>query len=132
MAISIENKLLGKLRTKKGFTVKIYYKNVIKDVKKGFAVCFESNNVDLPSKRGLNSILVRNFIRTQIRSYFRVTEHKITSLCLGGWINDSVLYIDNTYVYKTEKEALKVAKTYNQKAIYDLEANKEIFVDYSE
>lgn len=47
---------------------------------------------------------------------------------IGLWVNDFYLYFDlSIYVYD-KKTALKIAKNYNQKAIFDWSTKSEIFL----
>ena len=49
-------------------------------------------------------------------------------LFIGYWKNENILYLDLNLSSNNKDDALIIAKKFNQKAIYDLKTNKEIFI----
>lgn len=47
---------------------------------------------------------------------------------LGAWINGAYCYFYKTHVVEDKKEAIELAKKHNQKAIYDLKNEMEVFI----
>ena len=52
-----------------------------------------------------------------------------TDLCVGAWLHEGYWYVEKVQVVADQRDALYLAKSNSQKAIYDLKEKKEIFID---
>ena len=52
-----------------------------------------------------------------------------TDLCVGCWLNNGYWYVEKVQVVADQRDALYLAKSNSQKAIWDLANKKEIFID---
>lgn len=122
-----EVSLLTVLKENGGFSVNM--KHMIVQKSDGYAVSLTNNQVYLEGDDYTDNIAIKRAIR-EIWNFLRlldITDKK--KLIIGGWINpEGVAYIDAS-IYETDKEtAVRIAKLFNQKAIYDFKNNESIFV----
>ena len=96
-----------------GFTATLKGNRIKK--KSGYCVSL-TNNKDLDIKRLIGSLYR---LQLSIKGY---------NLYIGGWVNEGIYYLDYTIIEPDKQKALKMASMFNQKAIYDLKTNSEIFV----
>ena len=47
-------------------------------------------------------------------------QHIPSTCIIGGWADNNIFYIELNKAFKNKEYALKIAKKYNQKAIYDI------------
>ena len=52
-----------------------------------------------------------------------------TDLCVGAWLHEGYWYVEKVQVVADQRDALYLAKSNSQKAIWDLANKKEIFID---
>lgn len=49
---------------------------------------------------------------------------------LGAWIDEGIIYIDISILVENKEDALELGKVNNQLAIYDIENNESIYLQY--
>lgn len=95
---------------KEGFTIKIKDDNIQ-----------QYNNTNKPYILSYKTILTIDR-KKLITTYNRLSLYESFNNCIiGGWLNTdtNIYYIELNKVYKNKTYALKMAKKYKQKAIYD-------------
>jgi len=97
---------------KEGFTVEVKNDNIQ-----------QYNNANKPYVLSYKTIITidKNRLAT---TYNRLILYKSFNNCIiGGWLDSdtNIYYIELNKAYKNKSYALKMAKKYNQKAIYDYE-----------
>jgi hypothetical protein len=64
-------------------------------------------------------------LEKELDNYKRIAKTK-KGLYVGLWVNDNIIYLDLSKLYKSKSQAIKKGIENKQKAIYDLEHQKDI------
>jgi len=108
---------------KQGFTIKLNQEtnefNQYSSTKKPFIVSYKT------------IISINKNIYPHNITYHKVDTLELNNCIIGAWFDPetNIYYIELNKVYSSKSYALKIAKKYNQKAIYDLKKELVIYVD---
>lgn len=117
----MENKqLLELINSNGGFTIDL---KIGIQPQSGFCVALKDfEQITINNNNNLDKIL-SNYIVNHKPKLFNENYY------LGCWVNDNKVYLDIVTIVKDLKLAVKLAKINKQIAIYDLDNQKEIFID---
>ena len=115
------NKIKDLLINTDGFSLDFTTKKS-KNINKGFSVSI-TNNILLDLKENTIKKLIGHLEITGLNLCIEPDK-----LLIGGWKNKNFHYLDLSVIIEDKKEALIVAKLFNQKAIWDFKKCKEVLI----
>ena len=85
---------------------------------KGYYVSIAGREVVFDNLKKLTSDMLKEYQKTTKDNAF-----------IGFWLDNQKLYLDNSVLVKSKRQALKLAKQNYQLAIYDCKNNSTIYID---